>query len=144
MVETPAAALTGRRLAGLVDFFSIGSNDLTQYVMAAERGNSAVAVIAEGLHPAVLHAIAMTVEGARTAGITVSVCGELGADPAAIPILVGLGVQKLSVNVASLAPVKAQLLTLSREDCHRLAQEALNVDVAVGNRRSPDLESVCR
>lgn len=139
MVETPAAVFAVERFARLVDFMSIGTNDLTQYVMAAERGNPAVSALGDGLHPAVLAALAETVRGANIRGIPVSVCGELGGDPQAVPILVGLGIQSVSVNSSSVAPVKRQLRGLHRDRCRGLAQEALRQDVAGANRRSPAL-----
>ncbi|SIQ79485.1 Phosphocarrier protein HPr /phosphoenolpyruvate--protein phosphotransferase /dihydroxyacetone kinase DhaM subunit [Alkalispirochaeta americana] len=136
MVETPAAVFAAATLARLVDFMSIGTNDLTQYVMAAERGNAAVSALGDGLHPAVLAAISQTVQGANGPGVPVSVCGELGSDAQAVPILVGLGIQSVSVNAASVAPVKRQLRGLCRDRCRELAQEALRQDVAGANRRS--------
>ena len=96
MVEVPAAALTAATLAEDVDFFSIGTNDLTQYTLAAERGNEAVASIVDPMHPAILRLIQATCEGAGDR-VTVAVCGELAADPQAVPTLLRLGVRELSV-----------------------------------------------
>jgi phosphoenolpyruvate-protein phosphotransferase/dihydroxyacetone kinase phosphotransfer subunit len=124
MVETPAAALRAGDLARECAFFSIGTNDLTQYVMAAERGNASVASLSDGLHPAVVEAISLTVEGARTEGIPVSVCGELGSDPQAVAVLIGLGVESLSVNPAAVGSTKALLATLQEDACTRLAAQA--------------------
>ncbi len=98
MVETPAAALCAATLAKSVDFFSIGTNDLTQYVMAADRTNSRLAHLQHASHPAVLRAIELTCEAARAAGIWVGVCGEAAGDPALIPTLVRLGVTELSMS----------------------------------------------
>jgi phosphoenolpyruvate-protein kinase (PTS system EI component) len=98
MVEIPAAALRAAHFAAEVDFFSIGTNDLTQYTLAAERGNSRVAALADALQPAVLELIRQTVAAAHQRGRWVGVCGELAGDPRAIPILVGLGVDELSMN----------------------------------------------
>ena len=119
MIETPAAAIRAADLARVCDFFSVGTNDLTQYVMAAERGNAAVADLSAGRPAAVLEAIRQTVAGAATRGIPVGVCGEMGADPEAIPLLVGLGVDSLSVNPAAVAGTKALVRGLSLEECRR-------------------------
>jgi phosphocarrier protein FPr len=96
MIEVPAAALTASTLASDVDFFSIGTNDLTQYVLAVERGNETVASLVDPMHPAVLRLIGATCEGAGDR-VTVAVCGELAADPRAVPTLLRLGVRELSV-----------------------------------------------
>jgi phosphocarrier protein FPr len=130
MVETPAAALQARGLAGHCAFFSIGSNDLTQYVMAAERGSAVLSPLADALHPAVLAAIKATCDGARSLGIPVSLCGEIGADRLALPILVGLGVTALSTSASALAAVKAALSGLDPEQCRALAETALGLDSA--------------
>ena len=89
-----------------VNFFSIGTNDLVQYTMAAERGNEAVAALADGLHPAVLQLIRGVAAAAEAHGKWVGVCGELGADPLAAPVLVGLGVSELSVNPPAIPATK--------------------------------------
>jgi phosphocarrier protein FPr len=135
MVETPAAALRAADLARESAFFSIGTNDLTQYIMAAERGNDDVTHLSDGVHPAVLDAIRYTVEGARTQGIPVSVCGELASDRAAAPILIGLGVEALSVNAASVARTKEQISHLQEDQCCTLAAEALKCTTAAEVRR---------
>jgi phosphocarrier protein FPr len=94
MVEIPSAALLSAEFAQKVDFFSIGTNDLTQYTLAAERGNPALANLADALHPAVLRLIHQTAESAHAAGKWVGVCGELAGDPMAVPVLIGLGVDE--------------------------------------------------
>lgn len=109
MVEVPAAALTAETFAREVDFFSIGTNDLTQYTFAAERGNPAVAALADSLHPAVLHLIARVVQAAHAEKKWVGVCGEMGGDPKAIPALVGLGIDELSMS-APLIPNAKQIV----------------------------------
>ncbi len=108
MVEIPAAALLAPELARRVAFFSIGTNDLTQYLMAADRGNAALARFQDALHPAVLRAIAGVVAGADAAGIPVAVCGELAGDPAGALVLVGLGVDELSADAGSLDEVRGR------------------------------------
>ncbi|HEU4325975.1 MAG TPA: phosphoenolpyruvate--protein phosphotransferase [Roseiflexaceae bacterium] len=125
MVEVPSAALMADLLAPEVDFFSIGTNDLTQYTMAMDRTHPALAAKADGLHPAVLRLIARTVEGAHGAGRWVGVCGELAADPVAVPILIGLGVDELSVSVPAIPTVKAQIRSLSLAECQERARQAL-------------------
>ncbi len=106
LIEVPAAALMADHLAEVVDFFSIGTNDLTQYTMAADRTNAAVAQWTGGLQPAVLRLVEMVVRSAHAAGKWVELCGELAADPAALPLLVELGVDALSVTPAAIPRVK--------------------------------------
>jgi phosphocarrier protein FPr len=130
MVEIPAAALLADSLAREVDFFSIGSNDLTQYTLAMDRGHPTLATQADGLHPAVLRLIERTVQGAHAAGKWVGLCGELGADPAAVPILVGLGLDELSVNVPAVPAVKARIRALSYEQARAVAARALSCATA--------------
>ncbi len=130
MVEIPSAALMADLLADEVDFFSIGTNDLTQYTLAMDRTHPTLATRADGLHPAVLRLIARTAEAAHRAGKWVGVCGELGADPVAVPILVGLGVDELSVSVPAIPLVKAQIRTLSLAECQQRAQAALGCATA--------------
>jgi phosphocarrier protein FPr len=117
-------------LAQEVDFFSIGTNDLTQYTLAIDRTHPTLAAQADGLHPAVLRLIARTAEAAHAAGKWVGVCGELGADPVAVPILVGLGVDELSVSVPAIPTVKSQIRALSLARCRELAQQALGCATA--------------
>jgi phosphocarrier protein FPr len=130
MIEVPAAALLAERLAQEVDFFSIGTNDLTQYTMAMDRTHPTLAGKADGLHPAILRLVDQTVRGAHAAGKWVGVCGELAADRQAVPILVGLGVDELSVNVPAVPIVKAQVRSLTFSDTRRLAEQALTCGTA--------------
>src|SRR5205814_9802856 len=102
-------ALLAAELAPRVDFMSIGTNDLTQYVFAADRGNATLAGMQDALHPAVLRAIAMVTAAGRAAGIPVAVCGELAGDPAGACVLVGLGVSELSADAGSLDELRATL-----------------------------------
>jgi phosphoenolpyruvate-protein phosphotransferase len=126
MVEIPSAALLATVLADEVDFFSIGTNDLTQYTLAAERGNPALYHLADGLHPSVLRLIREVVEASHQAGKWTGICGELGGDPEATPVLVGLGVDELSLNPAGIPQIKSILRDLSMETARDLAQKALH------------------
>ena len=130
MIEVPSAALMADAFAPEVDFFSIGTNDLTQYTLAMDRMHPLLATKADGLHPAVLRLIAKTVDAAHQAGKWVGVCGELGSDPQAAPILVGLGVDELSVNTAAIPLVKAQVRSLNYEESKSLGQQALQCATA--------------
>jgi multiphosphoryl transfer protein len=130
MIEVPSAALMADRLAAEVDFFSVGTNDLTQYTLAIDRQHPALAGKSDGLHPAVLRLIEHTVQGAKAAGKWVGVCGELGADAQAVPILIGLGVAELSVSVPAIPAVKAQIRQLTLSDAQELANRALNCATA--------------
>lgn len=135
MIEIPAAALIADVFAREVDFFSVGTNDLTQYTLAMDRTNPAVAKSADGLHPAVLHLIARTVNASHAAGKWTGICGELGADPQAVPILVGLGVDELSVSVPAVPAIKAQIRAFSWAQAQRLAEQALQCDTAAAVRK---------
>lgn len=129
MIETPAAAMTVDRLAPAIDFISIGTNDLTQYALAMDRQNSALAAQLDSLHPAVLRLIAQATEGAASLK-WIGVCGGLASDLLAAPILIGLGVRELSAAPAMVAEVKALVRRLTMDDCRRLAVEALGQDSA--------------
>lgn len=130
MIEVPSAALLAPVLAKEVDFFSVGTNDLTQYTLAIDRGHPTLSAQADGLHPAVLQLIDITVRAAHAQGKWVGVCGELAADPLAVPVLVGLGVDELSVSGRSIAEVKARIRELSLAQARTLAQQALAVGSA--------------
>jgi Phosphoenolpyruvate-protein kinase (PTS system EI component in bacteria) len=126
MVETTAAAVMPDGFAEEADFFSLGTIDLSQYTMAMDRGNPRFAADLDALHPAVLRLIERTVAGANQHGRWVGLCGALGGDPAAVPVLIGLGVHELSVSIPVVAAVKARVRSLSLADCKATAQEALN------------------
>jgi len=134
MIETPAAALDAAKLALHADFFSIGTNDLTQYTLAMDRGNSQFAPLLDGLHPAVLRLMAMAAEAAGERSRGISVCGGLASETAAIPILIGLGVQTLSMVPAAIASAKAAIRRLTLADCRTLAQRALTQESAAAVR----------
>ncbi|WP_066807539.1 phosphoenolpyruvate--protein phosphotransferase [Sphingomonas asaccharolytica] len=126
MVETPAAALTAAALAAEADFFSIGSNDLSQYALARDRTNPAVAAGLDGLHPAVLRLIDETVRGGVMHKRWTGVCGGLAADPEAVPLLIGMGVTELSVPGAAVAETKALVRMLDLARCRTVAAQALS------------------
>src|SRR5262249_28625670 len=136
MVEVPAAAIMAAQFAREADFFSIGTNDLTQYTLAMDRGHPKLAPQVDGLSPAVLHLIAHTVRGARSANrsVHVGVCGGIASDPSAVPILIGMGVDELSVSLPAIPAVKAQIRTLKIDQCRKLAELALAADSAADVR----------
>ena len=113
MVEVPSVAVMAAQFAAEVDFFSVGTNDLTQYTLAMDRGHPRLAPQVDGLNPAVLGLIGQAVHGAHAAGNWVGVCGGIASDPQAVPLLVGLGVDELSVSVPAIPAVKAQIRSLS-------------------------------
>ncbi|HUQ10956.1 MAG TPA: phosphoenolpyruvate--protein phosphotransferase [Steroidobacteraceae bacterium] len=130
MIETPASALLAEQIAAEVDFLSIGTNDLTQYTLAMDRGNAAVAARVDGLHPAVLALVARVGEAGERRGKLVAVCGGLASDPVAAPLLLGLGVRELSVVPNLIPALKARVSTLKLDDCRALAARALRLDSA--------------
>jgi phosphocarrier protein FPr len=130
MVEVPAVAVAAERFAREVDFFSVGTNDLGQYTMAAERGNEALAPLLSGPQPAVLRLIATLTAAAEEHGRWVGVCGELAGDPAAAILLAGLGVAELSMAPSRIPEVKATLRALSLADAQGIARRALECDDA--------------
>jgi phosphoenolpyruvate-protein kinase (PTS system EI component) len=134
MIETPAAAISADILARKADFFSIGTNDLTQYTLAMDRGNAAVAAGVDGLHPAVLRLISTTCDGAGRHDTPVGVCGSLAADRLAVPILLGLGVTELSVPPARVAAIKALVGKLDIARCRAAAMQALALPSAAAVR----------
>jgi len=130
MVEIPSAAVLADRFAPWVDFFSIGTNDLAQYALAADRTNPAVAELADAFHPAVLRLIRMVVEAGHAAGRWVGVCGELAGEPLAAPLLVGLGVDELSMAPVAIPAVKAAIRRWTLAEARSLAEQALRLDSA--------------
>ncbi len=130
MIETPASALIANRLLRDVDFLSIGTNDLTQYTLAMDRGHSELAHRIDGLHPAVLSLISIAATAAHQQNKIVAVCGGLASEPAAVPVLIGLGIQELSIVPTLIPRIKANIRTLTIESCQRLAQRALEQETA--------------
>lgn len=125
MIETPAAAILADRLAPLVDFFSIGTNDLVQYTMAIDRGNERVAYLYRPSHPAILELIRRTVEAARHNNIWVSICGQMASEPSLVPLLVGLGVHELSMAPSSIGMVRRVIRGLAMHEAEEAARQAL-------------------
>ena len=135
MIEVPSAALMAEQLAPHVDFFSIGSNDLTQYTLAIDRGHRELANMADGLHPSVLQLIKITCDAAIRHKKVVGVCGGIAGDAHAVPLLIGLGVHELSVSVPVIPTVKAQIRKLNKKDCETLAARALAMGEAQDVRK---------
>lgn len=134
MIETPAAVAIADQLAREVDFFSIGTNDLSQYVMAGDRTNPKVATLADALQPAVLRMIQQTVEVAHAANIWVGLCGEVAAETLVAPILLGLGLDELSVNPQAIASLKQAISHLTISEAQAIASVALQQDSATSVR----------
>jgi len=135
MIEVPSAALIAERLARDVDFFSIGTNDLSQYTLAAERGNAAVAALADPLHPGVLKLISTTVKAASGHDAWVGICGEVAGDPRATELLLGLGVTELSMAAPSIPGVKAAVRTTDGAEAAGIASRALQAGSASAVRK---------
>ncbi|HEY9699000.1 MAG TPA: phosphoenolpyruvate--protein phosphotransferase [Trichocoleus sp.] len=130
MIEVPAAAVIADQFAQEADFFSVGTNDLTQYTLAMDRGHPKLAPYCDGLDPAVLSLIGMAAKAANQQGKWCGICGGIGSDPQAVPLLIGLGIKELSVSVPSIPSVKAQIRELNLADCQRLAEQAIHLNTA--------------
>jgi phosphocarrier protein FPr len=135
MIEVPAAVAVADQLAHEASFFSIGSNDLIQYAMAADRTNSRVAPMADPFQPAVLRMIRQTIEAGRGAGIGVALCGELAADPVATPLLLGLGLEEFSVSAPLIPELKRAISSWSVPEAESVSREALAMDSCQSVRR---------
>ena len=134
MIETPASALLAESLAEAADFLSIGTNDLTQYTLAMDRGHPQLAARLDALHPAVLRLIARTAAAARARGRHCAVCGGLASEPLAAPLLVGLGVNELSAVPAVIPRLKARIGAVAMAECREIARQALQADSAAAVR----------
>jgi phosphoenolpyruvate-protein phosphotransferase len=134
MIETPASALLADQLCAQVDFLSIGSNDLSQYTLAMDRLHPTLAARLDALHPAVLRLVQRAAEAGKTRGIEVGVCGGLASDPAAVPLLIGLGVRELSVVPAQIPRIKSLVRALKVAECTALARRALELESAAAVR----------
>ena len=126
MVEVPSAAFLIDKFSEYVDFFSLGTNDLTQYTLAMDRGHPKLASKMDGLNPAVLRLIKQAADGAHSQQKWLGVCGGMASDTQAVPILIGLGVDELSVSVPALPTIKAEVRKWSKADCQLLAEQALD------------------
>ncbi|MFB3777544.1 MAG: phosphoenolpyruvate--protein phosphotransferase [Bryobacteraceae bacterium] len=135
MIEVPAAVTIADQLAREADLFSIGTNDLIQYTMAADRTNSRVASLADPFQPAVLRLISQTVQAGRKAGIEVALCGELAADPLATGLLIGMGLEELSVSAALIPEVKCAIAQWTMPEAEALAREALSQETSAAVRK---------
>ncbi len=127
MVETPSAALMIKEFAPYIDFISVGTNDLTQYTLAVDRRNPRVSYLYDHLHPAVLKLTAKAVRDAKGAGLKVSICGELASDPMGIPLLIGMGVDELSVTPVVLLETKELIMGISQDEATELLEKALRL-----------------
>lgn len=125
MIEIPSAAISANALAGEVDFFSIGTNDLIQYTLAVDRVNEKIAHLYEPTHPAVLHLLKMISDAAHAQKIWVGVCGEMAGDISFLPLLLGLGMDELSVSASLVPRVKRAVQSLETAECRQLVEEAL-------------------
>lgn len=128
MIEVPSAAVMADHLAREVDFFAIGTNDLVQYTLAIDRSNEHVAHLYHPLHPAVFRLLHSVIQAGKAAGIGVSLCGEMAGDPFCTPVLLGLGLDEMSMNAASIPVVKTVIRSLSLEACRSLVEEIRNME----------------
>ncbi len=128
MIEVPAAVYMARELAKRVDFLSVGSNDLTQYLLAVDRNNARVAGIYDALHPAMLRTLAKIVEGGHAAGVEVSICGEMASDPLAVILLLAMGFDTLSMNSSCLPRIKWVVRNMSITNARKIFAEVLELE----------------
>jgi phosphotransferase system enzyme I (PtsI) len=130
MVEIPSVAVLADRFATEVDFFSIGTNDLIQYTLAADRMNEKVAYLYQPFHPALLRLIHNVIQAAHAKGKWVGMCGEMAGEPLAIPILLGLGLDEFSMSASSILPARSLLKGLSKQEAETHVEAILNLDTA--------------
>jgi phosphotransferase system enzyme I (PtsI) len=128
MIETPSAALTAYTLARDADFFSIGTNDLTQYTLAVDRGNEQVSTLYSNVDPAVLRLIRTVIQDAHKAQIDVAVCGEMASEPESVMLLLGMGVRTISVAPPMIPEVKQIIRSVTIEDCNNIARKVLGMN----------------
>ena len=130
MIETPSVIFRAESFARESDFFSIGTNDLTQYTLASDRGNEKIASICDPYNPSVLIAIKMAIDGAHSSGIIISMCGELAGDLLAVPLLFGLGLDVFSISAISIPEVKKMIISLDKSECAMLAKRVLTLSTS--------------
>ena len=128
MIEIPSAAICASVLAAEVDFFSIGTNDLIQYALAVDRVNEKIAHLYQPTHPAVLRLLKMIADAAHADNIWVGVCGEMAGDLALTPLLLGLGMDELSVGASVVPRVKRAVQSLTHTECQKVVEEAMELD----------------
>jgi phosphotransferase system enzyme I (PtsI) len=128
MIEVPSAVLLADRLAELVDFFSIGTNDLIQYTLAIDRGNQNVAYLYDPLNPAIIRMLKHVAEVARRKGLRVAMCGEMAGDPLHVPVLLGLGITEWSMNPNAIPVVKRMVRSLSAEAAREFVRRIDHLD----------------
>ena len=128
MIETPAAVFLSKNLAKITDFFSIGTNDLTQYILAVDRGNRAVSGLYDPFHPALLRAIKLAIDASHSEGKWAGLCGELASDPLAVPVLLGLGLDEFSVSPGALLEIKQKIRSLDMESSRIAASKVLEME----------------
>ena len=138
MIEIPSAALMAEELAKECDFFSIGTNDLIQYTIAAERGNEKVANLYTHFHPAVIRLIKLAIDGAHKNHILCGMCGEAAGDSSFIPLLIGLGLDKLSMNANKILQTRKIIKELDFNHCQKLAEEVLKLST------TEEIKSICK
>ncbi|MDO4435718.1 MAG: phosphoenolpyruvate--protein phosphotransferase [Cardiobacteriaceae bacterium] len=141
MVETPASALIAEQLAKVADFFSIGTNDLTQYTLATDRGNTKISHLYDSLHPAVLRLMKMTCDAAHQAGIEVGICGEMGGQLEAVKLLVGMGFDEISISGKQLPAVKYHISQVDYRECRALLEQAITLNDAAAVRQLLGVEA---
>ncbi len=125
MIEVPSAAVLATQLARESDFFSIGTNDLIQYMMAVDRGNDLVVDLYQEFHPAILRTLSYILEDTKESGIKISICGEMAADSLAVPVLIGLGLKSLSVSPVAAPSIKRTIRSFTYSRAKELADECL-------------------
>lgn len=130
MVETPAVAMRARSFAKEVDFFSIGTNDLTQYTLAVDRGNENISNLYDTYNPGVLAAIKLSIDGAHEGGIPISMCGEFAGDEMATAILFGMGLDNFSMSAISVPRIKKNIMALDKKECEALVERVMDMDTA--------------
>jgi phosphotransferase system enzyme I (PtsI) len=131
MIEIPSAAIISDLLAKEVDFFSIGTNDLIQYTMAVDRMNSKLAHLYSQYHPAMLRLIKSIIKNGHDAGIWVGMCGEAAGDPILIPLLIGMGLDELSMNSSSILYARGVIRNLDKQELEQIAENALQLEAAI-------------
>ena len=130
MVETPAVAMRAKYFAKEVDFFSIGTNDLTQYTLAVDRGNENISHLYDTYNPGVLAAIKLSIDGAHEGGIPISMCGEFAGDEMATALLFGMGLDNFSMSAISVARIKKNIMALDKKECEKLVERVIAMDTA--------------